>query len=105
MNDIAVFVLELPAPTAAIQFLAIIFVVLGDKSQDRIFPRWVGYLNIVVAIMFLPGCAAGIFVESKAMDWNGFVSYSMPGAASTTWVVLMFVALMRATRRTVVAAD
>jgi len=99
MNDIAAFVLELPAPTAIIQFLAIIFVVLGDKSPDPIFPKWVAYLNIFASLMFLPGVAGGVFVGSKAMDWNGFVSYSMPGIASSLWVVLMFVALLRANRR------
>src|SRR5258707_2924890 len=38
INDLAWFVLELPAPTAVIQFLAIICVVLGDESEDRSFP-------------------------------------------------------------------
>ncbi|WP_176593980.1 hypothetical protein [Sphingobium sp. EM0848] len=100
MNDIAVLALELPAPTAIIQFLGIIFVVLGDRSPNPIFPKWVAYLNIIVAILFLPGFAGGIFVTSKAMDWNGFLSYSMPGMASSTWVLLMSVALMRAVHRT-----
>lgn len=99
MNDIAAFVLELPAPTAIIQFLAIIFVVLGDKSKNPIFPKWVGYLNILVSLMFLPGVVGGVFVRSKAFDWNGFVSYSLPGMASSLWVVLMFIALLRANRR------
>jgi hypothetical protein len=99
MNDLAAFVLELPAPTAILQFLAIIFIVLGDKSEEPIFPKWVAYLNIIVSIMFLPGVAAGILVNSKAMDWNGFVSYSMPGIASSSWVILMFFALLRTNRR------
>ena len=101
MNDLAAFVLELPAPTAIIQFLAIIFVVLGDRSENPIFPKWIAYLNIIVSLMFLPGVAGGIFVNSKAMDWNGFLSYSLPGAASSIWVVVMFVALLRTNRRAI----
>jgi hypothetical protein len=99
INDLAWFVLELPAPTAVIQFLAIICVALGDDSEDPIFPRWVVFLNVVVAIAFLPGVAAGLLVNHKSMDWNGAVAYLLPGLASASWVLLMFVALRRAAKR------
>jgi hypothetical protein len=99
INDLAWFVLELPAPTAVIQFLAIICVVLGDDSEEPVFPKWVAYLNIAVAIAFLPGVAAGLLVNYKSMDWNGAIAYSLPGVASASWILLMFVALRRAARR------
>ena len=99
INDLAWFVLEMPAPTAVIQFLAITCVVLGDDSKDPVFPRWVAYLNILVSIAFLPGVAGGLLVGYKAMDWNGAIAYSLPGAASASWVILMFVALRKATQR------
>jgi hypothetical protein len=99
INDLAWFVLELPAPTAVMQFLAIICVVLGDDSEKPVFPKWVAWLNIVVAIAFLPGAAAGWLINYKSMDWNGLIAYRLPGLASASWVVLMFVALLRAARR------
>jgi|SRR5579859_6241633 len=99
INDLAWFVLEMPAPTAVIQFLAIICVVLGDRSKDPIFPRWVAWLNVLVAIAFLPGVAGGVLTGYKAMDWNGAIAYLLPGLASASWVVLMFVALRTAARR------
>jgi len=99
INDLAWFVLELPAPTAVIQFLAIICVVLGDRSADPVFPRWVAYLNVLVAIAFLPGVAGGLLVDYKSMDWNGAIAYLLPGLASASWVVLMFVALRSAAKR------
>lgn len=99
INDLAWFVLELPAPTAIIQFLAIIFVVLGDDSKDPVFPKWVAYLNIAVSLAFLPGVAGGVLVGYKAMDWNGAITYSLPGAASASWILLMFFALRRAAKR------
>jgi hypothetical protein len=37
--------------------VAIICVVLGDRSEAPIFPKWVAWLNIVVSIAFLPGVA------------------------------------------------
>jgi hypothetical protein len=98
INDLAWFVLEMPAPTAVIQFLAIIFVVFGDHSKDPIFPRWVAWLNVLVAIAFLPGVAGGLLVGSKAMDWNGAIAYLLPGLASASWVVSMFVALRKAAK-------
>jgi hypothetical protein len=98
INDLAWFVLEMPAPTAVIQFLAIICVVLGDDSKDPVFPKWVAYLNIGVSIAFLPGVAGGLLVGYKTMDWNGVMAYSLPGLASASWVLLMFVALRKATR-------
>jgi hypothetical protein len=99
INDLAWFVLEMPAPTAAIQFLAIICVVLGDHSNDPVFPKWVAYLNILVALAFLPGVAGGLLVDYKTMDWNGAIAYSLPGAASASWILLMFVALRNAAKR------
>jgi len=99
INDLAWFVLELPAPTAVIQFLAITCVVLGDDSKDPLFPKWVAYLNILVSLAFLPGVTAGLLVDYKAMDWNGAIAYSLPGAASASWILLMFVALRKAAKR------
>jgi hypothetical protein len=101
INDLAMFILELPAPTAAIQFLGIIFVVLGDRSANPVFPKWVAYLNIIVAILFLPGVAGGVLVDWKSMGWDGFLAYTMPSMALSSWVILMFIALFRATRREV----
>jgi hypothetical protein len=98
INDLAWFVLELPAPTAVIQFLAISCVVLGDRSADPVIPKWVGYFNVVVAIAFLPGVAAGLLVNYRSMDWNGAIAYVMPGAASAGWIVVMFVVLRRAAK-------
>ena len=99
INDLSWFVLEMPAPTAAIQFLAIICVVLGDGAKDPVFPKWVAYLNIVVALAFLPGVAGGLLVDSKSMDWNGAIAYFLPGLASASWVLLMFIALRNAAKR------
>jgi hypothetical protein len=99
INDLAWFVLEMPAPTAAIQFLAIFCVVLGDDSKDPVFPRWVAYLNILATLAFLPGVAGGLLVDYKVMDWNGAIAYALPGAASASWVLLMFVALRNAAKR------
>jgi hypothetical protein len=99
INDLAWFVLEMPAPTAVIQFFAIICVVLGDHSKDPVFPKWVAYLNILVALAFLPGVAGGLLVGYKIMDWNGAIAYSLPGAASASWILLMFVALRSAATR------
>jgi hypothetical protein len=98
INDLAWFLLELPAPTAIIQFLAIICVVLGDGAEDPVFPKWVAYLNIVVALAFLPGVLGGVLVGCKSMDWNGAIAYLVPGIASAGWVLFMFVALRRAAK-------
>jgi hypothetical protein len=99
INDLAWFALEMPALTAVIQFVAIICVVLGDRSEAPIFPKCVAWLNIVVSIAFLPGVAGGWLVDSKAVDWNGVIAYLMLGVASACWVVLMFIALRKAARR------
>lgn len=101
INDLAFFVLELPAPTAVIQFIAIVFVVLGDTSNNPVFPKWVAYLNILTSVLFLPGVAAGAFGHWQVMDWNGLVAYSMPGIASASWIFLMFIALLRAQGRAI----
>lgn len=99
LNDLSWFTLEIPAPTAVIQFLAIIFVTLGDKSPNPVLPRWAGYFNILATLLFLPGVMGGVFVDWKPMDWNGVVGYLMPGLASASWILVMFAALLRANRQ------
>jgi hypothetical protein len=100
INDLSWFTLELPGPSATLQFLAIAAAVFGDKSANPSLPRWVGYVNILATLAFLPGAAGGVLGGLKVMDWNGAVSYWLPGIASASWVWLMFAALLRADRIT-----
>jgi len=99
INDLAWFVLELPAPTAIIQFVAIICVVLGDESEDPVFSQVGGLCQRSGRHRLSAGVAAGLLVNYKSMDWNGAVAYLLPGLASASWVLLMFVALRRAAKR------
>ncbi|MCX4815206.1 DUF4386 domain-containing protein [Streptomyces sp. NBC_01239] len=70
---------------------------LVDRREKKIFPRWFGWLNIVLGLVFLPGvfCYA---VTSGPFAWNGFFPLYVPSIAFIVWKISMLVILMRAVK-------
>jgi hypothetical protein len=97
-NDLAwvTFTCGVPFLIALCLFLAI--AIAFDAQDQPVFPRWVGYFNIAIAIALAPACFAG-FTLSGAFAWNGFLSFWVRNVAIALWIVVMAIALSRAMRR------
>lgn len=83
---------------AVIQMIFIGLAVLGDKSAEPIFPRWVGYFNIWVGVMQTPGVMVAFF-HTGPFAWNGVFAFWMPFIAFSIWVFVNTWALLRAIKR------
>ncbi len=70
------------------QCVAIAVAVLQDKRSIPIWPRWVGYFNIWIAILYLPGLLL-VFFKSGPLAWNGLVCWWLPAAAFFSWILVM----------------
>lgn len=70
------------------QCAAIAAVVLQDKRATPVWPRWVGYFNIWIALLYLPGVAI-VFFKSGLLAWNGLVCWWLPAAAFFSWILVM----------------
>jgi hypothetical protein len=60
-----------------------------------VFPRWVAWFNVVVAIALVPAGFAGLTL-SGALAWDGFLSFWVKNVAIALWIIVMAVVLRRA---------
>lgn len=91
-NDIAWIIILWPFSTTVLQNILFSLVVLSDKRETPLFPRWVAYLTMLVAFLILPGGLL-IFFKSGAFAWNGILAFWVVAMAYLPWVCVMSWAL------------
>lgn len=103
MHDMAWFVLVMDFVPFFVQYLAIAAAVFVDRGRVPIFPRWVAYLNIWVAVVFIP---TGIitFFKTGPFTYAGLLGFYVPLAVFAVWLVAMPCAVVRAIRAEVLQA-
>ena len=78
-----------------IQNFAIGFAIFGDKSSEPIFPRWLGFFNLWVAILFVPGGLLTFF-KTGPFAWDGIFVWWVPLTVFFGWYLTMFIFLRKA---------
>lgn len=102
MNDFGWILLIMTFPMFFIQLVAIGFAVLNDPGAEPVFPRWTGYFNIWVAILFIPGGLLTFF-KTGPFAWDGLLAFWLPLTVFFVWYLAMFVVLVKAIRRAAAA--
>jgi hypothetical protein len=69
------------------QMIAWSYAILVDRRPAPLFPRWLAYLNLWVALMFTPATCLAFF-KTGPLAWNGVFGFWIPA----TVFVIMFVA-------------
>jgi len=69
------------------QIFAFAFAILSDRRPAPLFPRWLAYLNIWVALLFTPAICLAFF-KTGPLAWNGVFGFWIPAFV----FVVMFVA-------------
>jgi hypothetical protein len=97
-NDLAwvTFTCGVPFLVAQSVFLAVSIYL--DEQATPVFPRWVAYFNVIVAVALLPAAFAGL-TQSGAIAWDGFLSFWVKNIAIALWIIVMSVVLGRAVPR------
>ena len=67
---------------------------LADDSEQPVFPRWCGYLNLWAFVLFLPTQLI-FFFKSGPFAWNGFLAFWLPLTVFIVWFVVMFMVLRK----------
>ncbi|WP_099024550.1 hypothetical protein [Mycolicibacterium palauense] len=98
LHDLGFFMTFAPVAPFTLQYLAIGMAVLQDTSDRPLFPRWVGYANLWVAVLFIPACAIPFF-KTGLMAWNGLLAFWIPVAVFVAWFFIMFTAMRKAVAR------
>jgi uncharacterized membrane protein YhdT len=71
--------------------------ILTECRGSTMFPRWLGWLNVVVALLSVPGLFAGTSTTGL-LTWNGIVAFGLPSAAFFPWLVAWTYVLLRIER-------
>jgi hypothetical protein len=80
-----------------VQCLAVGACILKDKAED-VYPRWLGYFNIWVAVLFLPGSLLYFFKDGP-FAWNGLFVWWIPLSVFFGWFIVMFVMTIKSLNR------
>jgi hypothetical protein len=73
--------------TGMLQALCIGVVILRDTGHPPVFPRWAGYANVWIALMYLLG-ALNVFFQEGPFAWNGLLAFYLVLYAFTGWLLL-----------------
>jgi hypothetical protein len=84
LNDLAWLLLFTGVTPFMIQNVVIGVAILRDRTE--VFPRWLGYLNFLVALSFVPDVMA-YFFKTGPFAWNGVFVFWL---ALTTYSVFLF---------------
>jgi hypothetical protein len=88
LNDIG-WLLIIPAfPTFIAQFGAIAAGAFMDRRATPVYPRWAAYLNLWIALLFVPGGFA-YFFRTGPFAWDGLLAFWVAAGAFFVWLMAM----------------
>jgi hypothetical protein len=97
VNDLSYVMLILPWPPILGQLGALALAIFHDRSPQPVFPRWIGYFNVWVALLLLPASMI-IFFKTGPFAWTGVIGFWIPAAVFGVWYIVMTVFVLRAIR-------
>ncbi|MFN2539854.1 MAG: hypothetical protein ABR549_17115 [Mycobacteriales bacterium] len=97
-NDLGWITFTCGVPFLIAQSIFIAVAIYLDRQQQRVFPTWVGHLNLVVAATLAPAAFSAL-TQTGVLAWNGFLSFWVKNAAIAIWIVVMWAVLGRAIRQ------
>lgn len=99
LHDIGWFLMVMPVSSFMLQQFAIALAIFSDKSAQPVFPRWVAYMNVWVALLY-PPAYLDTFFKTGPFAWNGILAFWVPGLTfGLIWIPIMYVMLFRAIRQ------
>jgi hypothetical protein len=92
LSDLGWLTFFLPWP-ALVQFVALAFAVFRDR-EEKVFPRWFGYLSMWVGLLAIPGGTI-LFFKSGVLAWNGLLPWWVALAAALAFGPPMYILLFK----------
>jgi hypothetical protein len=98
LNDIGWFFFVMPGPFGIAQIGAIGLGILMDKRKNPLYPRWVGYGNLWMALLLVPSVFVALF-HTGPFAWNGLIALWIPATFYFLWFACMTVCTLKAVRK------
>src|SRR5438445_3018653 len=87
--DLAWIVTMLPWTVGAMQCLFTGLAILGHPEVTNVYPRWVGFFNIWIAIGMATSSVIPFF-KAGPFAWNGVVGFWIPATVFGLWMLVMW---------------
>jgi hypothetical protein len=88
LDDLSWLIFVMVFPGYVLQLSCIALASFMDRSARPLWPRWVGYLNLWIALSGAGGGLA-VFFKHGPFAWNGLVGFYIPIGAFTIWIAVM----------------
>ena len=95
LNDMSWIILVMPWPPFMVQYFAFAFAIFSDKRETPLFPRWLAYFEIWVALLFTPATVLSFFREGP-FAWNGVFVFWVPATVFTAGFIVNTIYLLKA---------
>lgn len=102
-HDLGWFILDMVNSTAVIQVVALGIATLFDESEQPVFPRWFGFFNLWVGLLFIP-VSLITFFKTGPFSWTGFFGWYLGLVSFGAWYFVAFFVLRGAMKRRAAAA-
>jgi hypothetical protein len=81
------------------QMIAVWVVAMKAKADPlSAFPRWLGWMNLWIAIIFEVGAPSFLF-KTGPWAWNGLIVFWMPFTFYFLWQIVMYISMFGALKR------
>jgi hypothetical protein len=98
LNDAAFLSLFWVFSTPTLEYVSLALMAFLDRSDNPLFPHWVGWFDLAVAAIFATG-APVIFVKHGPFAWDGALAFWAVLVAFGLWVWVTFWYMWRAINR------
>ena len=98
LNDLGWFIFIMPFTLPFLQNVCLGFAIINDKNPKPVMPRWVGYFNFWLAVLYVPGIFITMF-KTGPFAWNGLLAFWVPGGLFSVWFYVMGYQLIKAAKQ------
>ena len=96
LNDLGWYLFLGAWPSFTFWFIALAFAIFAQEEQTNPLPmpRWIAYLSLWCAILFVPAAMIAFFKEGP-FAWNGLIAFYVPVVIFFVWAAFTCVAPIR----------
>jgi hypothetical protein len=96
--DLGWLTIDLGFGVTLLQYVALGVVAIRDTREKPLFPKWLAWLGIWVALEFVVELIMPYF-RSGPFSWSGLISYWIPFFAPFAWIAFVTVYMYKAANR------